>query len=355
MPPDLRGVRVLLVGDWPPPLGGVSVHLRALAEASRKAGALVTILDVGKGQHHGRDVVPSGREARFAASLLTLAARHDLTHLHTSGASPKSWTLTLSVGVAARLVRARSVVTLHSGHAPPYLDATARALLARAALSPYDRVVCVSEAISRALSRIGAALDRHVVAPAFGREGLVTGALPLEASRFRQQHPVVVTAMLAPGRDYGAEELFRAIALLKRRGKPVALAVYGPETDSDAMALRAAEEGVGPFLRLGSIERPQALALLETSDVFVRPTRIDGDAVSVREAMALGTKVVATRAGTRPAGVHLCRAGDAADLARALEAALAAPAPGPRLGRDGIETVLGVYQRLARLSARRAA
>jgi len=46
--------------------------------------------------------------------------------------------------------------------------------------------------------------------------------------------------------------------------------------------------------------------------VFVRPTLADGDAVSVREALALGRVVVASAVGERPAAARLFPAGDAA-------------------------------------------
>jgi hypothetical protein len=77
----------------------------------------------------------------------------------------------------------------------------------------------------------------------------------------------------------------------------------------------------------------------------VRPTLADGDAISVREAIALGRRVVATSASARPPGVHLCRAGSASDLARAMKRALAAEPPKVRVG-GGPSAVLSLYRRL---------
>lgn len=355
MPPE-PGVRLLLVGDFPPPLGGVSVHVRALAQAARKAGAHVTVLDVGKGQHDEEGVIASGRAVRFAVSLATLAASHELLHVHTSGANARSWLLAAAVGAAARVTGHRAVATLHSGHGPRYLSTPSRALAARVALAPYDRVVCVTEEISRALDRIGAAPQRHLVAPAFGREGLEPGALPAAARAFRDEHPVVMSAMLAPGPDYGARELFSAFARLRRQGLRAGLAVFGPGTDDDSTRQLAGQLGASPLLALGALERGVALAVVAHSDVFVRPTRVDGDSVSVREALALGRRVVATRVGTRPAGVHLCEPADEGSLARALAEALAGPPPAAvDEGADGIDTVLHLYARLAAASPGRAA
>jgi glycosyltransferase involved in cell wall biosynthesis len=100
-------------------------------------------------------------------------------------------------------------------------------------------------------------------------------------------------------------------------------------------------------LGLGDVDHPAALAAMGAADVFVRPTRADGDALSVREALALGRAVVATAAGHRPAGCLLVPPGDAAALAARLVEAAAAPPPAARAGPDALEGLLALYASLA--------
>lgn len=343
--------RVVLVGDWPPPPGGVAIHLQALRDAARKAGADVRVLDIGKGGNEADGVVPAGTPPRFAAALAQACTFGNLVHLHTSGANPKSWLLTAAVGIAARSAGLRSLVTFHSGHGPKYLATPARAFFARFALSPYDRVVCVNREISVALSRIGAAPGRHVLAPAFGREGLVPGELPGPVVAPLREGRQLVTAMLAPGRDYGEAELIDAFASIRERHPNATLVLYGPGTDSRQTRTAIRKAGAEPVITIGAIERPRALALLQASTVFVRPTHVDGDAVSVREAIALGARVVATRVGHRPEGILLCDAGDPAALAEAIDRALKEGRPSTPVldgqgGQDGIDTVLDLYAQL---------
>jgi hypothetical protein len=79
----------------------------------------------------------------------------------------------------------------------------------------------------------------------------------------------------------------------------------------------------------------------------VRPTRADGDAVSVREAIALGCAVVATAVGHRPPGCLLVPPGDVAALAARLAEAAAAPRAPPReRGADPFDALLGIYAAL---------
>ena len=81
-------------------------------------------------------------------------------------------------------------------------------------------------------------------------------------------------------------------------------------------------------------------------DVFVRPTLADGDSVSVREALALGRKVVATAVGHRPADVLLVPPGDDGALADALVACASDAAPraaGSATAVDSLERILSLY------------
>jgi glycosyltransferase involved in cell wall biosynthesis len=66
----------------------------------------------------------------------------------------------------------------------------------------------------------------------------------------------------------------------------------------------------------------------------------------VREALALGRRVVATAVGTRPPGVELCPPNDAAALAEAMLRALDREPPAPSVERhvDGVEAALAAYQ-----------
>jgi glycogen(starch) synthase len=339
--------RLLLVGDWPPPPGGVSTHLAGLARELDRRGVATTVLDIGRGSHRDAAVVPAGAPPVFTARLARLVAGSALVHLHTSGANPKSWALAAVVGLVARLERRPALLTLHSGQAPPWLSRARRAVVARTVLAAFDAVVCVSDEIDRVLSRLGAADGRRHTIPAF------TGLDPVTA---RKVLPLVLEgakplygAMLGQGPHYGAGDLLAAMALVRRRRPRAGLVVFGTGTRSPEVDAAIARHGVEP-VRLGPLPHEATVALLARCDVFVRPTHLDGDAVSLREALALGTRTVATRVGHRPDGVTLCRPFDPPDLARAMEEALSAP-PAPASGASGLAPLLALYA--ATLATRR--
>jgi glycosyltransferase involved in cell wall biosynthesis len=133
---------------------------------------------------------------------------------------------------------------------------------------------------------------------------------------------------VAEGPQYGAEVLREAIERLAPTWRELGVAVYGPTSERlfapawvRRHGLEGRVEGVGP------LDHPGSLAAIAAADLFVRPTLADGDSLSVREALGLGVRVVASDVGRRPVEATLFRAGDPADLCRAIEASWTRPSP----------------------------
>src|SRR5512144_1904572 len=149
----MEPLRVALVGDWPPPHGGVSVHVEALARDLQARGVDVRVLDIGRGDHARENVRPARGPARYAAALAGVAAEGRLVHVHTNGANPKSWLVALAGGRARRPAAPRGVLTIHSGLCPAWLAASPRRRgLAAWACAAYARVVAVSGEVAGALA-----------------------------------------------------------------------------------------------------------------------------------------------------------------------------------------------------------
>jgi len=326
--------RILLVGDHPPPNGGVATHVEELFHALRSRGAHCLVLDIGKGQLPAHGVIPAGSVPRFSALLASCALRGYRIHVHTSGANPKSWMLAQACAAAGRL-SGGALITLHSGLGPAWLlESPARRAMARVALGQFARVIAVSAPIRDALGQCG--LRDVEVVPAFLRESVKPGPPPEGLAELRAKASPLYCAMVAPRPEYGQEVLLRAFTAVRAKLPAAALALYGPASDS------VHEDGVRAF---GELHRGQALALMAACDVFVRPTLADGDSVSVREALALGRPVVATAVGHRPEEVRLVPPGDPSALAQALVAssleAAARPVPAP--APDTLQRILSLY------------
>ncbi len=327
--------RVLLVGDHPPPNGGVATHVEELFHAVRARGATCEVLDIGKGQLPAQGVIPAGSVPRFSSLLVSRAVLGYRIHLHTNGANPKSWMLAQACAAAGRL-SGGALITLHSGLGPAWLlETPARRAMAKVVLAQFARVIAVSVPIRDALA--GCGLREVEVLPAFSRAFVRPGRPPEGLAALRAAASPLYCAMVTPRPEYGLDTLLRAFARAREKLPGAALALYGPGSEA------VLQESVTAF---GELHREQALAVMAACDVFVRPTLADGDSVSVREALALGRSVVATSVGHRPPEVRLVPPGDEAALAEALVGWSAKPAPREEPARgplDSLERILSIY------------
>lgn len=343
-------LRVVVAGYYPPPFGGESVHLLHLASRLRTDGVLKGVVNLRRGAPPSPDYVAGAGPWRLWTALVRLLGPGTLLHLHTNGHSWKSWTMILCAAAALRLRRSPGVLTLHSGLSPGFV-ARAGAVssrVLRAALAPFDRVVCVNAEVRRTMARLGIPDERLAVVPAFLGAGPVTTGDDADEEVLPGASPLL-SAVAGPGPEYGLPVLIEAVDRLRARYPRVGCVVVGTTGDDGPAGLARARHLAGHVRFLGPLPHARCLALVARSHLFMRPSLADGDAVSVREALALGVPVVASDSAPRPAGVHLFRSGDSADLERRI-AALLRHGPGPQAqapGPDLTEPILALYRAAA--------
>src|SRR5262249_49268233 len=158
-PPPLLGrvTKILLVGPFPPPHGGISVHVRTAHAILTDAGVQCAVLNTEK-----------LRPWRFVRELIARAFEDWTLHVHTNGHNPKSWVVALAGGIAAQF-GAGGVLTLHSGFVPDFVARGPmwRRQLARLTCLLYTRVVCVNPDIAGAIEGLGIPQRSLEILPAY--------------------------------------------------------------------------------------------------------------------------------------------------------------------------------------------
>jgi glycogen(starch) synthase len=318
--------RAVLAGFYPPPFAGEPVHVKQLAQLLRERGLVVEILNLNRHARPSPEYHSSTGRWALLWKLFTLAGRNSLLHLHTNGHNRKSWLLILVVSLAARLRGISAIVTLHSGLLPGYLAGfgKARRAVAGCILRAFVRVVCVNDEIRRAVAHLAG--EDVVVIPAFLGVVPPTELAPSDRALIRDFHPILVAIA---GGDYdpewGLAVLLQAVKQLDAPFPNLGVVLMGWQVGLKTRPLIAelglARRAVCP----GEVSHDRCLAFLRSADVFVRSTFVDGDAISVREALAFGVPVVASETAFRPEGVTLFRKGDASDLAAKLTQVLSTP------------------------------
>jgi len=323
---------IALVGPYPPPWGGIAVHVRALRRLAEEKGIAVRVYDTGEESRSrsGEDgVFRGGGVAGIAAAVR--AVRGLPLHVHIPGNNARAWLLALSFGRPFRLHGPGALLTVHSGLAPAFLQERAHRELARAACLGFERIFCANDSIAGVLESSGVSHHRLEVLEPFVPDGTGTAAPPANVRRLRERCRPLMAAAVAPGRQYGLEVLLGALDALASRHPEMGLVLFGPGVDRlvSPERLRSLE---GRCCVLGEVDHAVARAIIGAADIFLRPTLADGDSVSVREALSQGVRVVASDRGRRPDGVTLFRAGDSADLVRAVDLCLSLPPPPPGAG-----------------------
>lgn len=311
-------ISVALVGPYPPPCGGVSVHIKRL---HRRLAAL----DISSRVYCQSLPTPDPDERVVPASFKFSWHRWLLEH---------GWRCPASIvhfhdgwywapAALAMLLRGKRVVmTFHNQQTGGRMWQAASGLERRASgwLIRHPRVwwVAVSQEVRRQLIEKGVPPARISVAPAYipPRADADASSLPAYVRDFLGTHAPVLSTYAwrltidPQGVDvYGFDHCLEMIRSLKADFPKIGLGVSLPQV-SDAgyfrdLKARVAAYGIEDHVLFITEPLEEVHLLWQASDVFVRATNTDGDAVAVREALGLHVPVVASDASARPDGVVL--------------------------------------------------
>ncbi|AHC28088.1 MULTISPECIES: glycosyltransferase family 4 protein [Mycobacteriaceae] len=355
---------VALVGPFPPPYGGMGVYFSAIESGVRQQGMAPLRIPVPYAAVGGwrRDL---GRVAAFARAALTvLRTRPDVVHCVT-GSQPNLVGNILPL-LAARVARRPSALSIAGGEFPAAVTGYrgARRQLVRFILTRPQLLIACTDEIAGALGAVGVPASRVVVLSNALPPRLDPRAdqvLPPEVAEFADTHAPLIASISGWYDLYGSQDLVEAVAELRVTNPALGLVLMvksgGDAAFRAALLDRVARDGLADAVVVREDEQA-VFPILRRADAFVRTPHHEGDAISVREALAVGTPVLASDVGFRPSGVVRFRPADAADLATRLseilcrstaDSAIADRDPGE--GERNLEFLLSSYRRLAGLGA----
>ncbi|MGH9497054.1 MAG: glycosyltransferase, partial [Candidatus Sulfotelmatobacter sp.] len=299
---------------------------------------------------------PEGDEIYYptsAAGLLSLLARfdYDIVHYHFGGMLTRR---VLALATACTLRPGiKSVLTFHSGGFPstPQGKATSPNSIAAFVLRRLDGVIVVNQEIAGFLEKLQVQPRRvRLISPYSAMCDLRTGSLPPELKTFFDTHnPVIISAgQLEPEYDLPLqiEALGRVLPKFPDAGL-LLLGSGGIERD-----LRVKIESLhlaAHALLAGDVPHEATLEAISRADLLLRTALYDGDSISVREALHVGTPVIASDNAMRPEGVTLFPQSGLRALVDAIETQLSRSKPQPThvpADETSLQAVLDFYQEL---------
>lgn len=332
---DARAVRpaICVVGELPPPPGGMGVQAERLSQGLRREGHEVVnvptnALAFSSRWRRIRGVRGLVNWVLFLSRLRRATAAdclHILSHSYLS-----FFLFTAPAVVFGRAQRKPVVVHYHGGAAEAFLNRWSHLAI------PFLRMA------------------EHVVVPSgflekvFRRHGIETREIPnildLAAYRYRERRAIQPRILMARHLEpaYNVACGIRAFARVAERFPEARLTIAGDGSERAQLVRLCRELGIADRIEfLGDVEHARMADLYNEADIFLNSSRIDNQPVSILEAFASGVPVVTTAVGGIPhmvaADEHglLAAADDDDGLARHMLALLNDPALTVRLSRNG--------------------
>ncbi len=344
-------MNVLLLGPYPPPHGGVQTNLVAIRQYLLKRNIPCAVINLTRfRQASANDIYFPENVPQLLRLLAKL--RYDVIHLHFGGDLNRRL-LGLSL-ICSLIPRAKVVLTFHSGGYPasPQGQAAVRGSFPGFVLRRLDCLIGVNEELVSFFQKLGVPPSRtRLICPFSGSVEPDPGPLPDRLARFQQSHqPFLVTVSgLEP--EYDLPLQIEVLGSIRQTYPQAGLAIFGAGSLEQELRAKIQSKSYAEHILLyGDLPHGATLRAVAESDVFLRTTWYDGDAISVREALQLGTPVIASDNGMRPAGVHLIPPANAEALRDAILRVLAQPvARYPReQDESNLEAVLELYRELLR-------
>jgi glycosyltransferase involved in cell wall biosynthesis len=308
-----RKVRVVLIGPMPPPLGGVSMHLKRLSSLIENKFDLKFIDE----SHQVKEKYFNLRSLKIF-HYFNLVAWSDLIFIHSGGKILKIIHI-----IIGKLLFKKIILTIHSY---PLNPTPASKFFDEFFFKFANTIITVNTDI---LERLSLPANKCILQPAFIPPNLKEEPpLPSSVCEWIEEKKKNGKSIICAnawqlkknnGQDlYGLDLCIDVTAQLIDHGYKICL-VY---------IVSSIEKYKETYLYYQSIIKKYNLSdnfllinenlsfvkLIEKSDIVLRPTNTDGDALTVREALFLGKPVIASNIVTRPNGTILFQTRDVLDL-----------------------------------------
>lgn len=352
-----KPLKVTLLAPYPPPYGGISVHVQRLKKRLDGMGVDCTVYAYSGGSGKENGVIPIRSRGGWLLSRLWHPS-DGVLHCH--GYSPMAL---VALALLSFLGRKKIIMTTHGF------------LFEKMKVPLWDRIVfkiasktniyfIVESAVLRERIMSLGIKPKNInrenilafIPPSVSQEDIAQ--IPKHIWNFIKSHsPIIVSnayrVAFYNGEDlYGIDMCVELCGELKRDYPNVGFVFCLPDI-GDSRYLREMERRIAKKKLRSNflfVTRPMPFyPILMKSDVFVRPTNVDSYGVSVAEAIYLGKPAVASDVCSRAEGTVLFRSRDMGDFAQKVREVLGNYREYKRKLRrirfeDNVAKVVGIYK-----------
>ncbi len=319
-----KRVKILQIGNYPPPICGWAIQTKLVTEELRRRGYQCEVLKINENRaikdpayidvQNGWDYLQ--KVVRYAADGYRL-------NVHVNGMSKKGYLLALLAVLVGRFFCRPTLVTFHGGLSQAYFprhDSWKLHHAFRILFRLAGNIACDSSVIKQAIESYGIRPAKVTPIATFSSQYLnfVPRVLAGDVEQLLADHRPVFFSYVSFRPEYRLDLVRECIRLYRRRYPEAGFIWLGFPAKELAAAREFADgwskEEQSGLLILGNLEHDEFLTLMTRCFAYLRSPACDGVAASVLEALALGVPVVASENGRRPAGVLTYDDSDAADM-----------------------------------------
>jgi len=311
-------LRILIFGVYPPRLGGISIHLERFHAFLKSTNQQVTIVDYwnNEGAPSIKDVIrlPNGLSAKLVLLLqLTCQTTPDtIVHFHVAAMDRFKY---VALPLLLFFWRQPKAISIHAGKITAAMDNWANRFFLRTLSGGFRKIICVNEEQASFLHHCGISSDKLIVVPAFIPFEPISSLLPNVLRSLRDQKTLVLCSGYLVD-YYNLDVLIDCIPALDLGRYHFVFGFYGdvePVTRDRVLGKLKKYSNTLIFR-----DQPPDIfaAIVAACDIYVRTPFLDGDAITVREALYLGKLVFASDCVRRPEQVYLFSATDRDSLLR---------------------------------------
>ncbi|WFN35013.1 glycosyltransferase family 4 protein [Methanogenium sp. S4BF] len=319
---DKNNVKISLVGPYPLPYGGVSVHIQRLKDQLEENGFRCVVYDLDAKNVSLNDSVVKIKFPLLWILKYSIFAKEDIIHFHYS-----DWRARILFGLMTLLGK-KIVITIHGESMNESIKNSGylKKKLITYSLKHTSYIIAVNPKIKECALSLGVDPEFIDVIPAFIPPVIQEKEIkeiPQEIWEFIEQHTPIISAnaykiTFFKGQDlYGIDMCIDLCANLKQNypniGFVFCLPTIGDNNYYEILKNRIISKGIeNNFLFI--TEKYNFYPILMKSQIFVRPTNTDGDSVSIREALHFDIPVVTSDVINRPTGAIIFINRDIDDL-----------------------------------------
>lgn len=310
----MRKKKILLIGPYPPPYGGVSVHIKRL----RSLMSGLFDIDVIDETRIKKDGVFNLRSLNIFRYLQKVFAA-DIVHIHSG-----KFIFRLLHFFTAALFFKKKVITIH-GYEPGRGDKIRT--LDKIILNNCNRIIFVSKELAAAFGSKKYFIKEAFLPPDISDEPEIPAGVAGWIEKKKQIGYMICVANAWRLDRHNNEDLYGldlcilAAKKLKELNTQTAF-IFIVCDSTGVISIEKYKQQVKDF-ELEEyfllVESPLSfIKLITRTDVVLRPTNTDGDALTVREGLFFGKTVIASDVTFRPANTKLFRNRDSDSLAQAI-------------------------------------